>query len=313
MPVEVEKKGDLVKDWMNKDPVVIDFTKSIADAAILMLEKKIGSLLVREKDQKKLSLFRKKIKGAAGIVTDTDLIRKVMAQGLDPEKTIISSVMSSDVVSVSSTDTIIDASVILAKHRIKRLPVIEEGYNVGIITATDIMYALSYNNRVSETQDLIKSRGLSADSDESLGSEQSKVRTWMSTRLSLIGETENVKQVAMMMEARKIGAILVIGQMGDLAGIVTDTDLVRKVLATKLDPLRIPVSKVMTRDVISVSPDMEIPDLANVMTDNKIKRTAVISEDQLLGIISITDVMNALFKLSKTSNIEPMLSMLKNK
>lgn len=313
MPVQVEKKGDKVKDWMSKEPVTIDFTESVTAAASMMAEKQVGSLLITEKEKKKkLFLFSKKLHDTAGIVTDTDLVRKVIAKHQDPDKTMISSVMNSNIISIESSKNILEASTVIAKHHIKRLPVIDDGYTKGVITATDIMYALSYNNRLNETHDLIKDRVMNDDPNV-VGSEQSKVRTWMSSRLSLIGETESIRQVTQMMESREIGAILVIGLHGDLAGIVTDTDIVRKVLATKLDPDKITVSKIMTRDVISVSPEMEIPDLANVMTENKIKRTAVIENDQLMGIISISDVMNALFKLSKTSNLEPVIRMLKEK
>lgn len=313
MPIPVEKKGDKISEWMSNNPITIDFTETITSAASLMAEKQVGSLLVTEKEKKKkLLLFSKKIQDTAGIVTDTDLVRKVIAKNQDPDKTMVSSVMNSEIISIESTKNILDASRIIAKHRIKRLPVIDKGHTKGVITATDIMYALSYNNRLEQTHDLIKDRVLNDDPNV-VGTEQSKVKTWMSAKLSLIGETESIRQVAQMMESRQIGAVLVIGLHGELAGIVTDTDIVRKVIATKLNPDKIPVSKIMTRDVISVSPEMEIPDLANVMTESKIKRTAVILEDQLMGIISISDVMNALFKLSKTSNLEPVIRMLKEK
>lgn len=97
------------------------------EAAKKMDEGRIGSLVV---------VNGKKI---AGIVTERDILSKVTAQNKIPSKIQISEIMTSKVITADPEDYIDDAVYLMIKHKIKKLPVMENGELVGIITSTDII------------------------------------------------------------------------------------------------------------------------------------------------------------------------------
>ena len=113
-----------VKDMMRKEVVSVDENSTVQKAAEKM--KKIGSVLVR------------KGKKVYGIVTDSDIIKKVVAKGLDPKKVKVKDIVSYPLITVKANDTVQHASYLMRKHNIKRLPVVEGDKIVGIISATDI-------------------------------------------------------------------------------------------------------------------------------------------------------------------------------
>ena len=121
-----------VKDVMSEKVVTIEEDTTVSEAAKIMSENKIGCLII-SKDKK-----------VVGIVTERDLVRRVLAEKLDPEKTNVGQVMSKPVIVIKDTVTIEDAVAVMAKNGVRRLPVINEEYVlVGIVTATDLAKALA--------------------------------------------------------------------------------------------------------------------------------------------------------------------------
>jgi CBS domain-containing protein len=113
-----------VRDIMRKDVISIDENSTVQQAAKKM--KKVGSVLVKRKGK------------IYGIVTDSDIIKKVVAKGLDPKKVKIKDIVSYPLITIKADETVQQASYLMKKHNIKRLPVIEKNKIVGIISATDI-------------------------------------------------------------------------------------------------------------------------------------------------------------------------------
>ena len=110
----------LVKEIMNR-PFVVDKDVSLGEAAEIMSKKNIGSLIF---------LSKEKIKG---IITDKDLIRNFKKNGK------ISHAMSSSVKTIDPEATLDRAAEVMRENKIKRLPVLEKGKLVGIITMTDVI------------------------------------------------------------------------------------------------------------------------------------------------------------------------------
>jgi len=125
-----------VFEIMVKNPVTVSPETSIRDAARTMLEKSIGSLII-SKDEKPL-----------GILTERDLVRRVLAVGRNPESTKVFDVCSKPVVAVSEFMEIDDAVDAMNEYKIRRLVIINNEDKVtGIITTDDIGYNL---RRLSE-------------------------------------------------------------------------------------------------------------------------------------------------------------------
>ncbi len=118
-----------VGDFMTKDVLIVDPEATVFEAAKKMVEKDIGSLVVRGK------------KGELGIITERDILRRVVAEEKDPRKVKVREIMSSPVITCTPETTIDEAAALMAMGRVRRLPVVDNDKVVGIITAYDVARA----------------------------------------------------------------------------------------------------------------------------------------------------------------------------
>ncbi len=121
----------MVREVMTPTIVSVDASASVKDAANLMLEKGIGSVIVMEGEK------------PVGIMTERDILKRVVVKGLDPATTKVKEVMSSPLVTVKADTYIVDASRIMAEKNIRRLLVVEDSKAVGIVTEKDLLRALN--------------------------------------------------------------------------------------------------------------------------------------------------------------------------
>jgi CBS domain-containing protein len=120
-----------VSEIMVKEVVTIDASKSVNEAAVLMDLRDVGCLLVEEGGKVK------------GIITERDIVRRVIALGVDPKKVRVADIMSSPLVVVEPDAMIEEAAKVMVTYKIRRLPVVKEGKLVGLITASDLASYLS--------------------------------------------------------------------------------------------------------------------------------------------------------------------------
>jgi CBS domain-containing protein len=125
-----------VRDAMTEDPRSIGASEPVVDAARLMREQHVGSLPVT--DNKEL----------VGIITDRDITTRVVAEAADPNMISVGDVYSRDLISVEPDQDLDEALQLMARHQVRRLPVIENGSLVGIVAQADI--ALRENEKTGE-------------------------------------------------------------------------------------------------------------------------------------------------------------------
>jgi CBS domain-containing protein len=119
-----------VRDVMTRDPKALDATASVMDAAELMRESDIGDVVVLEDDH------------LCGIVTDRDIVIRVLAEGCDPASVTLGEICSRELTTIPSTASVGDAVRLIREKAIRRLPVVEEdGEVVGIVSLGDIAVA----------------------------------------------------------------------------------------------------------------------------------------------------------------------------
>ena len=133
-----------VEQIMSNDVYAIKHNKSVRTAAKLMTYIGISSLVI---------LKEKKI---AGIVTERDLMTRVIAKGLDPEKIKIEDIMSTPVIVVSPNTSIEEAIKIMFQRKIKKLPVVNANGLVGMLSLTDI--ARFHPNLLKTINDALQAR-----------------------------------------------------------------------------------------------------------------------------------------------------------
>jgi CBS domain-containing protein len=99
-----------------------------------------------------------------------------------------------------------------------------------------------------------------------------------------------VVEAAQLMNARGIGALLIM-EGGQLVGIFTERDVMRRVVAEQRDPARTLVADVMTRHLVTTRAEMAIEECASQMTSRRIRHLPVLSESGLVGVVTIGDLM----------------------
>jgi CBS domain-containing protein len=118
-----------VRDAMTDDPRSMAASASVVEAARLMQEEHIGSLPITDDEH------------LVGMLTDRDITTRVVAEAADPKMTSVEDVYSRDLISVEPDEDLEEA--LMARHQVRRLPVVENGRLVGIVAQADI--ALSEN------------------------------------------------------------------------------------------------------------------------------------------------------------------------
>ncbi|MGB9748805.1 MAG: cyclic nucleotide-binding/CBS domain-containing protein [Candidatus Woesearchaeota archaeon] len=116
-----------------------------------------------------------------------------------------------------------------------------------------------------------------------------KVMEVMTKNVKGVAKNISIKKVAEIMEAYKIGSVVVMEKNNPI-GIVTDTDVVRKVVAKGLNPEKTKVSDIMTKNVITVNPESSIREASILMATNNVRRLPVVGKEGLIGIITETDI-----------------------
>jgi CBS domain-containing protein len=119
-----------IRDVMTTNPISISAASSVADAARAMRDSNIGDVIVLDDSR------------IRGIVTDRDIVVRALAEGRDPFTTKIGDICSQELTTLSPTDSVDDAVYLMREKAIRRLPVVEGGKPVGIVSIGDLAQTL---------------------------------------------------------------------------------------------------------------------------------------------------------------------------
>ncbi len=115
----------------------------------------------------------------------------------------------------------------------------------------------------------------------------------MTRTLHLIAAGASVQDASRKMQQNNIHSLIVDRQDAvDSYGIVTDTDIVRKVMALDRNPAAVCVREVMSKPIITVPPDCTLFEMAQLMAHHHINHLPVFDGEQLVGMVSSTDIFN---------------------
>jgi CBS domain-containing protein len=111
--------------------VSIDLKAKAKDAARLMVEKRIGSLIANRDGL------------PFGIVTERDLVKKIVAQATDPTKVTVGDIMTAPLATIDASSSLIDAARKMVEKQVKRLVVTEHDKIIGIVSQTDLVQSMT--------------------------------------------------------------------------------------------------------------------------------------------------------------------------
>ncbi len=247
-----------VKDIMTRKVVTIADDKTMADAAKLMGKKHIGSLIVVADAKPK------------GIVTERDLLSGILAIKRDPAKTCVGSAMSWPLVTIPPEAPIKEAARIMMKRK-GRLAVMENEQLVGVVSASDFIRSLP---DVPETV--------------------VKVEDYMTTEVVTVDEGTSVADIAVTMGKARIGSVIVT-TYGKPKGIFTERDLLTTFL-TEGKSLDCPVKDHASTPLIVAPAWISVYEAAYIMADKHVRRLPLVEEEELVGIITARDLVEAYAK-----------------
>jgi len=244
-----------VRDVMTTTVLTINPDASMQDAAKIMGERHVGSLVVVEMDI------------PTGIVTERDLLTKVIASDRDSAKVKAREVMSTRLITVRPADTIKEAAQTMIQHK-GRLIVLKDGKVVGIITTSDLIRTLP---KIPETM--------------------IKVDDVMTKKVVSVAPETSVGETAKMMGKMRIGSVLV-NDTGKPKGIFTERDLLTKVLSRRLS-MESKVGELASSPMVSIPSGSSIHRAALTMVSKHDRRLPVIGDGEIVGIVTARDLVEA--------------------
>jgi CBS domain-containing protein len=120
--------AQMIRDVMTAKPVGLADTATVVDAARAMRDGDFGTVIVVKGDDGSV----------CGVVTDRDIVVRVVADGRDPKSVKLADICSNDVTTVSPEQTLDDVAELMREKAIRRVPVVEKGRLVGVVSLGDI-------------------------------------------------------------------------------------------------------------------------------------------------------------------------------
>jgi len=264
-----ERSGGTVGDCMHRYLEVISPKTTIVEVAAHMRGKSLGSLLVESTDAEGRMSRR------SGIVTETDLIRKVLAKGIDPSLAMADQIMTSPLLTITPDRPMLDASHLMETNQIRYLCVSDKDEIVGIISVRDLVryFVDSEGGPIRDLDNVYR-----------------PLSVLMRATMETIASERTVLEASQTMAEKRIGSLLVI-EAGEMGGIVTETDVVRKVIAARLPASSTRVGAMMSYPLIQIDINHTVRDASRLMAEERIRHLAVTENNKVMGLLSVRDLV----------------------
>ena len=116
-----------------------------------------------------------------------------------------------------------------------------------------------------------------------------------------LSETDTVKTASQSLHEKKVGCMPILDKNKNVVGIISERDLSRLIYTEKFN-MNLPISKIMSKNLISCDLNTSVTELMNEMTEKKIRHILIMEDNKLKGIVSIGDVVNHLIAKIKEEN-----------
>ena len=116
-----------------------------------------------------------------------------------------------------------------------------------------------------------------------------------------LSETDTIKIASQKFDEKKIGCIPILNKSNEVIGIISERDLSQFIYKERFN-LNLPISQIMTKDLITCDLNTSVTELMDEMTENKIRHILIMEDNKLKGIVSIGDVVNHLIAKIEEEN-----------
>ncbi|SRR5579884_57326 len=235
---------------------------TLVETARMMRHHKIGSVFVEEGGH------------YLGIITESDLVRKGLTKEVSLE-TPARNVMHAPLIVIDIEKSPIEANHFMHLNGIRHLAVSEKGKIVGMISVRDLVryFWMDKSSPLHAMTDIIKPLTVLVHRD-----------------IQSIEAFATAQEAARKMDEKKIGSLLIKDE-GRYVGILTETDLVRKVIGYGLTASKIPVGVIMNTPVLDIDISRTIQEANEIMATKGVRHLAVTEGGAIIGILSIRDLI----------------------
>lgn len=249
------KRHRKVEDIMSQEVAVTTPHASMSEAARTMGERRIGSLIVVQYGT------------PIAIVTERDLLSKVLAGGMDLDSTKVADVMSYPLIKICPDIEIRDAATIMIGKK-GRLAVFKCGLMCGVITASDLIREMPDAPETSMVVD-----------------------DFMTKEVVTVEDDQKIEDVALIMGKKRIGSVIVT-EKGTPRGIFTERDLLSTLIAKGVS-LDLPAGEVCSPMLVHAPAGISIHEAAKLMAAKHIRRLPLMKKKKISGIITARDLVEA--------------------
>ncbi|OWM69416.1 CBS domain-containing protein CBSCBSPB3-like isoform X1 [Punica granatum] len=255
----------------------------------------------------------------SGIVTDKDIATRVIAEGLRPEQTIVSKIMTRNPIFVTSDTLAIEALQKMVQGKFRHLPVVENGEVIALLDITKCLYdAISRMEKAAEQGSAIAAavEGVERQWGNNFSApyafiESLRERMFKPSLSSIISENTKVAIVSLsdpvyvaakkMREFRVNSVIVSTGSK--IQGILTSKDILMRVVAQNLSPELTLVEKVMTPNPECATLDTTILDALHIMHDGKFLHLPVVDKDGCIAAcVDVLQITHAAISMVESSS-----------
>jgi len=118
-----------------------------------------------------------------------------------------------------------------------------------------------------------------------------KIESVMVVDVVTVGAEATVGEAVELMNKNEIGCLVVVDEEEKPVGIITERDLLKRVLAKRKDPVRSKVKDIMSKPLVTGTPHMDIEAAVRLMFKHKIKKLPVTEDGRLVGLVTLTDLV----------------------
>lgn len=257
IPHDTTEQALCIRDIMTRDVVTAQPNSTILVAATKMSEHGISCVVVVDGGHVK------------GILTEKDVLKGIAGRDVNFSCVRVCERMSSPAVVIPANTAIVEAGRIMDTKGFKRLPVVDNDSLVGIVTHTDITRGLIALSPIRYVGDI------------------------MTRDVATVEARTTVDEAARTMSKRDISCLVVLHR-GEVAGIFTEKDLLRRIVALHKNPTRTQVVEIMSFPIVAVPPTYSILSASKKMETMHLHRLIIMEDKQVCGIVTQTDLLRTI-------------------
>jgi CBS domain-containing protein len=264
-----------IGDYSEKPAATVRGDETVRAVSQRMKQEGLGSLVV-VKDE-----------GPVGIVTDRDLVVGTLCRRLDPGSVSVAEVASRSLATIEQDAPVREAVRLIRRHAVRRLPVVDEKDQlVGIVAADDLLSLIA--GELSGLAVAVRTQSPSGDPQQRGAT--ARMAEHYHKDVATIPADVMARDAADTLKARAVGSLVVIRD-GEPVGIVTDRDLLERVVADGKDAGATSVAEVMSQPLQVASTQDPLERVVELMSTKGIRRVPVVRDGALVGIVTLDDVL----------------------